>query len=110
MINRRVDEVDVAPCSGGGDGVGSGFDAIAGDIGLSAMQFGLAFDDDCLEASVLDFGAHEIEHIGERDDFGFTGSVFEDGLPLSEACGHEHHVRCADGGERKSEMVACEGL
>ena len=79
---------------------------------MRAVQFCLvlkfALNGNCLGASACNLCAHKIERISERDDFGFTRGVFEVRLSLSEACGHEHHVSCADRREGQAEAIAFE--
>ena len=79
---------------------------------MRAVEFCLvlqsALNGDCLGARAFNLRAHKIECIGERDDFGFTRGVFETCLSLSEACGHEHHVSCADRREGQAEAIAFE--
>jgi hypothetical protein len=102
--------VEVSAGDGTGEEEGAGFDAIGVDAVAGSMEAGLALDLNGAGACAFDLCSHGDEEGGEVGDFGFAGTVFQDGFAFGEGGGHEDVFGAGDGDFVEDDVGSVEAI
>ncbi len=87
---------DRAPCHGGGNGEGSGFDPVRQNTMICPAQLFHTCDANGICPRPFDPGAHGRQACSKIPHFGFPGRVLKHGFTFGERCRHHECMGCAD--------------
>src|SRR5690606_20431013 len=101
---------DVAPRGRHGAQEGAGLDAVGHDTVGGAVQAFHALDDDAVGAVAFDVRAHGDQDLGQVDDLGFAGGVFQHGAAFGQGGGHHQVFRAGHGDHVRQDARAAQAF